>query len=375
VSGYFDWASTAPLHPAAADVLRAVLDDLSPADDPAAWTDPLRLYGGARRSRAALDAAREQMADLLGARADEVSFPTSGTAAVHAALLGAMAGRERVGRSLVHSAVEHSCVLAVARRTAAVSVPVDAWGRVSAEDFGIAVRVPGVAVASLQSANHEVGTLQPVEPVHEACLVAGVPLHVDAAQSLGRLDPPTGWDLLTGSAHKWGGPPGVGVLVVRTGTRWRSPAPDDERAFGFENVPAVLAAAAALQACEEERRDEAVRLTGLVERLRARVPELIADVDVVGDPDPTGRAPHLVTFSFLYVEGEALLTELDRAGIAVSSGSSCTSSALTPSHVLVAMGALSHGNVRVSLGRTTTDADVELLLSVLPGAVARLRAS
>ncbi|HEY5334892.1 MAG TPA: aminotransferase class V-fold PLP-dependent enzyme, partial [Mycobacteriales bacterium] len=241
--------------------------------------------------------------------------------------------------------------------------------------FGAAVGAPAVAVASLQSANHEVGTLQPVEPAHDACVAAGVPLHVDAAQSLGRLDPPVGWDLLTGSAHKWGGPPGVGVLAVRTGTRWRSPAPDDERSFGFENVPAVLAAAAALQACEDERRDEAIRLTRLVERLRAEVPRLIKDVDVVGDPDPTGRAPHLVTFSFLYVEGEALLAGLDRAGIAVSSGSSCTSSALTPSHVLVAMGALSHGNVRVSLGRTTTDVDVDLLLSVLPDAVERLRTS
>lgn len=375
MSGYFDWASTAPLHPAAADVLRAVLDDLSPADDPAAWTDPLRLYGGARRSRAALDAAREQVAALLGARPDEVTFPTSGTAAVHAALLGTLAGRERVGRTLVHSAVEHSCVLAVARLTDAVAVPVDGLGRVSAEQFGRAVGGPEVAVASLQSANHEVGTLQPVEAVHESCRAAGVPLHVDAAQSLGRLDPPAGWDLLTGSAHKWGGPPGVGVLAIRTGTRWRSSAPDDERAFGFENVPAVLAAAAALQACDDERRDEATRLARLVERLRAEIPRLVADVDVVGDPDPAGRAPHLVTFSFLYVEGEALLSELDRAGIAVSSGSSCTSSTLTPSHVLVAMGALTHGNVRVSLGRTTTEADVDLLLSVLPGAVARLRAS
>lgn len=374
MSGYLDWASTAPLHPAAAEVLRAVLDGMSPADAPGAWSDPLRLYGGSRRVRAALDAAREQVAVLVGARTDEVSFPPSGTAAVHAALLGALAARTRVGRTLVHSAVEHSCVLAVARRTEALGVPVDALGRVSVEAFSDAVRTPAVAVASLQTANHEVGTLQPVDAVHAACADAGVPLHVDAAQSLGRVDPPAGWDLLTGSAHKWGGPPGVGLLAVRTGTRWRSPAPDDERAFGFENVPAVLAAAAALQACEDERRSEAVRLADLVERLRREVPRLVPDVDVVGDPDPAGRVPHLLTFSCLYVEGEALLGELDRAGIAVSSGSSCTSSALTPSHVLVAMGALSHGNVRVSLGRTTTDADLDLLLSVLPGAVARLRA-
>lgn len=375
MAGYLDWASTAPLHPAAADVLRTVIGDLSPADGPGAWADPLRLYGTSRRARAALEAAREQVAGLVGARADEVSFPPSGTAAVQAALLGALAARVRVGRTVVHSAVEHSCVLAVAREAEAVSVPVDAAGRVSAAAFGAAVREPGVAVATLQSANHEVGTLQPVDAVREACAAAGVPLHVDAAQSLGRLDPPASWDLLTGSAHKWGGPPGVGLLAVRTGTRWRPPGPEDERGGGFQNVPAVLAAAAALAACEDERRAEAVRLTGLVERIRAEVPALVPDVEVVGDPDPAGRLPHLVTFSVLYVEGEALLTELDRAGLAVSSGSSCTSSALTPSHVLVAMGALTHGNVRVSVGRTTTDADVDLLLSVLPGAVARLRAT
>ncbi len=370
---YLDWASTAPLHPAAAQVLGELLGDFTPADSPGAWADPMRLYGSARRVRAALDAAREQVAGLLGARPDEVSFPPSGTAAVHAALLGTLAARARAGRRLVHSAVEHSCVLAVAAQAEADPVPVDDLGRVSAAGFAVAV--PGAAVASLQSANHEVGTLQPVAEVAAACARAGVPLHVDAAQSVGRLDPPAGWDLLTASAHKWGGPPGVGVLAVRTGTRWRSPWPADERGWGYENVPAVLAAAAALQAVEGERRAEAPRLAGLVDRVRREVPAAVPEVDVVGDPDPAGRAPHLVTFSCLYVEGEALLLELDRAGVSVSSGSSCTSSALTPSHVLAAMGALTHGNVRVSFGRSSTDADVDRLLAVLPGAVERLRSS
>jgi cysteine desulfurase len=369
---YLDWASTAPLHPAAAAVLSEVLQTHSPGAEPGAWADPQRLYGSARRVRAALDAAREQVAALLGARADELTFPPSGTTAVHAALLGTLAARARVGRRLVHSAVEHSCVLAVAAQADGDPVPVDAYGRVSAAAF--AARLPGAAVASLQTANHEVGTLQPVTEVAEACREAGVPLHVDAAQSLGRLDPPVGWDLLTASAHKWGGPPGVGLLAVRTGTRWRSPWPEDERGSGFANVPAVLAAAAALAAMEAERRAEAPRLAALVERVRREVPALVPDVDVVGDPAPGGRAPHLVTFSCLYVEGEALLLELDREGVAVSSGSSCTSSAITPSHVLVAMGALTHGNVRVSFGRTSTDADVDRLLAVLPAAVARQRA-
>ena len=369
---YLDWASTAPLHPAAREALLAALD--------AGWADPARLYGPGRRVRLAFDAARERVAGVLGARPDEVTFPASGTAAVHLALLGTLAARHRTGPVLVHSAVEHSCVLQVAagRDVEGVAVPVDTVGRVDPETFAAAVSRPGVAVASLQTANHEVGTLQPVQGVADACAAAAVPLHVDAAVTTGRLDPPAGWSLLTASAHKWGGPAGVGVLAVRTGVRWRSPLPEDERGSGrvpgFENVPAVVAAAAALAAREEERRDEAIRLSALVERIRAEVPRLLPDVEVVGDPRPAGRAPHLVTFSCLYVEGEALLTALDRHGICVSSGSSCTSSALTPSHVLVAMGALSHGNVRVSLGRDTTAADVDRLLAVLPGVVGTLRA-
>lgn len=368
---YLDWASTAPLHPAAAAVLGEILAAHSPADDPAAWSDPMRLYGSARRVRAALDAATEQVAALVGARPDEVSFPPSGTAAVHEALRGVLAARARAGRRLVHSAVEHSAVLAVAATADGVAVAVDRVGRVSVEEFGAALH--GAAVASLQSVNHEVGTIQPVAAVGMAARAAGVPLHVDAHQGLGRLDPPTGWDLLTATAHAWGGPPGVGLLAVRTGTRWIPTWPAAERGSGHPNVPGILAAAAALQAVEDERQAEAPRLTALVERLRREVPRLIPDVDLVGDPDPAGRAPHLLTFSCLYVEGEALLGELDRAGVAVSSGSSCTASALTPSHVLVAMGALTHGNVRVSLGRTTTDAEVNHFLAALPAAVARLR--
>ena len=159
------------------------------------------------------------------------------------------------------------------------------------------------------------------------------------------------WSLLAASAHKWGGPSGVGLLVVRKGVRFAPQGPADEResgrAAGFENIPAIVAAAASLRAVRAEAAAEAVRLRALVDRIRARVPELVPDVEVVGDP--VRRLPHLVTFSCLYVDGETLLHELDRAGFSVSSGSSCTSSTLTPSHVLKAMGVLSEGNVRVSL--------------------------
>jgi cysteine desulfurase len=182
--------------------------------------------------------------------------------------------------------------------------------------------------------------------------------------------------VITASAHKWGGPAGVGVLVVRKGTRWRSPVPYDEREGrrvpGFENVPAVVAAAAALGAVVAEQAATAARHRALVDRIRAQLPALVPDVEVVGDP--VDRLPHLVTFSCLYVAGEALLGALDAAGIAVSSGSSCTASTLAPSHVLEAMGVLTHGNIRVSLSRDTTEADVDRLLTVLPPLVARLRA-
>ena len=182
--------------------------------------------------------------------------------------------------------------------------------------------------------------------------------------------------MLTASAHKWGGPAGVGVLAVRTGVRWRTPLPEGahapDRVPGFVDVPAIVAAAVALEEAEAERRAEAARLSGLVDRIRTRVPELVPDVQVVGDPDD--RLPHVVTFSCLYVEGEALLADLDRAGFAVSSGSSCVADSLTPSHVLTAMGVITHGNVRVSLPPGVDEADVDRFLAALPGIVAGVRA-
>jgi cysteine desulfurase len=367
---YLDAASASPLHPAAREALMAALAD--------GWADPARLYAEARRARQLLDAAREVVATTLGARPDEVVFCASGTQAVHAGLLGALAGRRRAGDTLVHSSVEHSSVLHVAERHVAaggraVAVPVDREGTLDLAAFGRAVREPGVAVVALMSANHEVGTVQPVAAAAEEA--TGIPLLTDAAQSAGRVPVPPGWSLLTASAHKWGGPPGVGVLAVRKGVRWASPFPADERESGrvpgFTNLPAIVAAAAALQASAAEAAAEETRLRALTERVRAGIAATVKDVEVVGHP--TQRLPHLVTFSCLYVDGEALLHALDARGFAVSSGSSCTSSTLTPSHVLEAMGVLSHGNVRVSLHREVTDADVEAFLAALPEVVAELR--
>nr|WP_062342443.1 aminotransferase class V-fold PLP-dependent enzyme [Herbidospora sakaeratensis] len=369
---YLDAASTEPLHPAAREALLAALD--------VGWADPARLYGSARRARLLLDQARAEIAEVLGARPDELSFTTSGTQAVHLGVLGALQGRRRAGRHLVVSAVEHSSVLHAAgvhegAGGSVQTIGVALSGRVDLPSFAEAVAAEGVAVAALQTANHEVGTLQPVAEAAEACRAAGVPLVVDAAQSAGRLPIPPGWSVLAASAHKWGGPAGVGVLAVRKGTRWRSPYPEDERELrrvpGYENVPAVVAAAAALRARAAESAAENARLSALVDRIRAEVPRVVPDVEVIGDP--VDRLPHLVTFSCLYVDGEALLTELDKAGFAVSSGSSCTASTLRPSHVLEAMGVLTHGNVRVSLPRGIPEDDVDRFLMVLPDIVRRVR--
>jgi cysteine desulfurase len=357
---YLDNASGEPLHPAARAVLEQALD--------VGYADPRRLHGPARNARLMLDNAREATAAALGVRPDEVTFTPSGTHAVHLGVLGLLAGHARQGDLLLASAVEHASVMHAGRWHAErggrfATAPVDPLGRVVTDGLDAAT------VLAVQSANHEVGTVQPV-----AALAGAAPLFVDACASAGRLPLPEGWDAAAASAHKWGGPAGVGVLLVRKGVRWRNPFPGDdrvdERATGMEDVPGALAAAAALQAVVAERDEVNARQRALVDRLRAGV-TAIPDTEVVGDP--VHRLPHLVTFSFLYVDGEAIVTELDRRGFGVASGSACTASTLEPSHVLTAMGALTHGNVRVSVGRGTTEADVDRLLAALPEVVARIR--
>lgn len=360
---YLDAASAEPLHPAARDVLLAAVER--------GYADPRRLHGPGRDARLLLDNAREVVAASLEVRRDEVSFTSSGTAAIHLGLAGLV--HARGGGRVVYTPVEHAAVSATA---AWAGEPVElagvmADGRVRYGDLVEESLVPGTAVVALQTANHEVGTVQ---PVGEFELAHGVPLFTDAAASMGRLPLPDGWAVAAGSAHKWGGPPGVGVLVIRKGTRWVSPFPlddrVDERVPGFENVPAALAAAAALQAVVAEREEICSRQRELIDLVRARV-SAIPDVDLVGDP--VDRLPHLVTFSCLYVDGEALVTELDRRGFGITSGSACASSLGEPSRVLAAMGALTHGNVRLSLTRDTTRADVERFLDVLPDVVSDLR--
>lgn len=404
---HFDAASSEPPHPAARAAFAAALDE--------GWADPARLYQSGRRARLLLDQSRAAVAEVLGCRPREVVFTASGTAAIHYGVAGVLAGRRRAGRRLVMSAVEHSAVLhagqvhvagvhagtgggTVVERTTGTGadgepavtevlsgfgvvsvVGVDALGRVDVEAFARELHAPGTALACLQAANHEVGTVQPLAAVFADAVAAGVPLLVDAAQVVGRLPVPEEWSVLCASSHKWGGPPGVGVLAIRKGTRFAPTwaVDENEKALipGAVNLPGIVAAAAALVARESEREAEAVRLRALTERLRAALPRVSAEVgvpvDVYGDPD--NRLPNLVAFSCPAVNAEALVLDLDEAGFAVSSGSACTSDSVTPSHVLVAMGAAERGNVRVSLPFGTAEQDVERFLAVLPGVLNKLR--
>ena len=227
---YFDAASAEPLHPVARETLLAALAD--------GWADPSRLHREGRRARLLLDQAREAAAGRLGCRADELSFTTSGTQAVHLGVLGAVQARQSASRGpghLVTSAVEHSSVLNAAdwlsRRsgTEVSTTGVDQHGRASVDEFAAALRPGRTLLACLQTANNEVATIQPVAEAAAACAERSVPLLVDAAATAGRLPVLPGWSVLAASAHKWGGPAGVGVLAVRKAVRWREPLPADDR--------------------------------------------------------------------------------------------------------------------------------------------------
>ena len=358
-----------PLHPAARETLLAALD--------AGWADPRRLHREGRRARQLLDTAREVVAAALGAAPAEVSFHAGGREVVRLGLAGLRHARRRVGEQVVTSAADQSVVLDAAHPHPPVGV--DHLGRLDLEAWAPALTAPGVAAAAMHHGNPEVATLQPVEQAYAACQAARVPLLLDATASVGRVATPPTWDVLAADASAWAGPAGVGVLAVRTGTRWALPGPrlgaEHRRTADDPWVPGVLAAAEALRQVEATREVETASAHALVERIR-RAAAQVERVDVVGDP--LDRLPHVVTFSVLYADGESLVRSLDRRGLAVASGSACTSERLEPSHVLAAMGALTHGNVRVTLPLQAVSPDrergVEALCAALPEVVAEVRA-
>jgi cysteine desulfurase len=356
--------------------------------------DPGRIHAEGLRTRVMVEEAREQVADLVGARAREVVFTGSATEAIAAACWGAAArGRHQVVPAIEHSAVRH----AAARHGEVTTVPVDRLGHVDVGALVAAVR-DDTALVHLQWGNHEVGTVQAVADAVVALRERGVLVHVDAAQAVGRV--PVGFralgaDLMSVSAHKLGGPAGVGALLVRRGLRLPAllVGGDQERArrAGLENVAALAgfgAVAGALAA------DGGARLVAEAEDQRRLTARALA---AVGAPtprdgptarrgpapgfdglvvygDPIDRLPHIVCLGVEGVEPQAVLLGLDRAGIAAHSGSACSSESLEPSPVLEAMGVDAHHSLRISVGWSTTDADIDRLLAALPRVLADLRA-
>jgi cysteine desulfurase len=370
---YLDHASSSPLRPAALEAMLPFLREHH--------GDPGRLHAEGLTARVALEEAREQVAARFGARPREVVFTASGTEAVNTAIWGALArAGEKSGPSghVVTTAVEHSAVLDAARRgaTEITEVGVDRVGRFNPDEIAAAVRAD-TALVSVQLANHEVGTLQPAA----AAIVRvrerneGVVVHVDACAAAGHVDvdfAALGADLCSITAHKLGGPKGAAALLIRRGLRFPpfvvGGAQERARRGGIENVAAIVGFGAAVRVDDPGL---AGRERALAERLSSRTLAALAGVERFGDP--VACLPHLVCFGVEGVEAEPILLALDQHGVAVHSGSSCSSETLEPSPVLTAMGVDADKSLRASVGWSSTEADVDAFLTVFPEIVERLR--
>lgn len=362
---YLDAGGSQPLSRRVADAVVAGIAD--------GWADPSRLGTESRRSRALLDGSREAIADIIGARPEHVHFMPSPHLAFERVVAGMVAARRGSDRIVV-GATERDAVVDAAhavRGDALATIPVDREGHIDADALSADLAVPGAALAAVQHANQEIGTVQRLEHLAEITDAAGVPLLVDATASIGHIEPPRRWDALVGHAADWGGPAGIAVIATTPRTRWLPVwAGRDGFESGGVNVALALAAAVALQERHEQRADTDTHLRRLIDRVREGVATLDG-IDLLGDPHE--RLPHVLTFSCLYADGEALVSELDRAGFAIGSGSACATGTLEPSRVLAAVGALTHGNVRLSLPPTVTDSDIDAFLAELPRALERIR--
>lgn len=376
---YMDYAATTPLDE---EVFEAMAPWLRRE-----YGNPSSLYALARRARAAIDEAREQVAAVLGAAPSEIYFTSGGTEAVNMAVKGVAWSMREQGRGdhVVVSAVEHKAVLEAAafleRHGFRVTrLPVDQYGLVCPEAVAEALQ-PGTVLVAVMHANNEIGTIQPVREIGRIARERGVPFLVDAVQTVGLLDVDVnaiGCDLLAVSGHKVYGPKGVGALYVRRGLRVEPllHGGGQERGLraGTEHVAGIVGLSAALRLAAARRieaAEHAARLRdALIEGIRRRVP------DAVLNGHPTQRLPNNAHFSFPGVDGESLLLNLDLAGIAASAGSACTSGSLEPSHVLRAIGLpkeLTLSALRLTVGKYTTMEDVAAVVDAVAEIVARLR--
>ncbi len=378
---YLDYAATSPLRPAAREAMAPFLD--------VRFGNPSGLYAVGRDAQQALDEARAAVAACLGARPSEVIFTSGATESINTALFGISYALRRAGAGnhIITSAIEHHAALHAAAFLEELGFDVttigcDASGRVSLDELERAIR-PGTILVSVMLANNEVGTIQPVAEVAALLRRRTAPgghrvvLHTDAVQAPAWLsiDVETlGVDALSLSAHKFGGPKGVGILYLRRATPFHplllGGGQEMHKRAGTENVAGIAGAAAALRAASTGTRERSSRVLQLRNRLRDGILAAIPDVQVNGCQ--VDCLPNILNIAFGGLESDALVAALDERGIAVSSGSACSSSTWEPSHVLMAMGVpirRAVGSIRFSLGEATTEAEIDAVLHLLPGAV------
>ena len=373
---YLDHNATTPIDPKVFEAMSPYLTEK--------FGNPSSVYRAGQDVRNAIEDAREKLAGILGARPREVYFTSGGTESDNTAIKGIALNRG--SGHIVTSAVEHPAVGEVVkwlekRGFSATFVDVDSEGLVDPGDIKKAIR-DNTIVISVMHANNEVGTIQPIEEIASIAHRKGIPFHTDAVQTVGKIPidvDAMGIDLLSLSAHKFYGPKGVGALYVRKGTKFDPcvHGGHQERGIrgGTENVASIVGMGVAVELAAAEMAEESARIRKLRDKLEAGLAERISDLKFNGHREK--RMYNTANIVVKYVEGEAMLLNLDYHGIAASSGSACTSGSLDPSHVLLAMGLpaeIAHGSLRFSLGRSNTEDGIDKVLEVLPPIVEKLRA-
>ncbi|MCX5800317.1 MAG: cysteine desulfurase NifS [Candidatus Eisenbacteria bacterium] len=374
---YLDHNATTPVRP---EVIEAMLPFMSER-----FGNPSSVHSFGQDAREVMERARETVAGALGARKDEIVFTSGGTESDNLAITGTVGALCKKGKHIVTSKIEHHAVLATCEHLASIGfetteVPCDKYGIIDPEDVRRSIRTDTILV-TIMHANNEVGTVQPVEQIAEIVRGKGIVFHSDAVQSLGKVNLDTSKlaaNLLSVSSHKIYGPKGVGALYVRRGTPLSATTfgghHEKRRRAGTENVPGIVGFAKAVELASRDIEPRNTKMLSLRNRLEDGIMSTIANVRLNGHP--TKRLPNTLNVSFEFVEGESLVLSLDMEGIAVSSGSACTSGSLEPSHVLLAMGVppdVAQGSVRFSLGQDNIEADIDYVLEILPRIVERLR--
>lgn len=374
---YLDNNATTPIHPEVRETIMEFLNEK--------FGNPSSIHWAGREAKKALEDARERVAELINADPSEIVFTGSGTEANNMAIKGiAFQNLEKKGH-IITSSVEHPSVLNTCKYLEkkgfeVTYLPVDSYGMIDPEDLKKSIKKNTILV-SIMMANNEIGNIYPVEELASIAKENNIPFHCDAVQALGKIEVDVkklGVDLLSISAHKIYAPKGVGALYIRKGLKIEplitGGHQEKNRRAGTENMIGIVGFGKACEIAKRDLNEVAERVRKLRDKLEKGIMEKIPDVKLNGHPEK--RVPTTLNVSFLYVEGESILLNLDMEGIAASSGSACTSGTLDPSHVLTAMGIpheVAHGSVRFSLGRDTTEEDIDYVLEVLPPIIEKLR--